>query len=99
EVLAALRVAGLGSRVLAGFQGERGHGDLVHGEGAEAPVGDGVGRVPRLGQGPVVEGVHVDDEDAPGRQVVHVRLQGRGVHGHQDVGGVPGGEDVVVGDV
>ncbi len=61
EVLASLRVAGLGTGLLAGLQGQGGHRDLVDREAVESPVGQGVVGVARLAQRPLVEGVGVDD--------------------------------------
>ena len=62
-------------------------------------VVEGVGLVSDLREIPLGELVRVRDDQAAARQIVHVRLQRRGVHRDQNVGAVAGGEDVVVGDL
>ena len=74
-------------------------GHLVDGVGVERPVGQRVGGVARLGQVALLEGVAVDDEHGPLGHQVDVGLERGGVHGHEHVGRVTRGEDVVVRDV
>ncbi len=90
EVLRALGITGLDAFFFTHLHGERGHGYLVDGEAVQAPIGQRVGRVARLGQVPLVEGVDVDDQGAPGSHRVHVGLQSGRVHGHQHAGASPG---------
>jgi hypothetical protein len=63
------------------------------------PVLERVALVAGLLQVAVGEGVLVHDEDPAGRQVLEVGLERRRVHGDEDVRGVAGREDVVVGEV
>ena len=99
EVLRPLGVARLGPGRLGRLDGEARHRDLVDGERLEGPVGERIVGVPRLGEVALVEGVDVDDERAAGQEVVEVGLEGGRVHRHEDVGGIAGREDVVIGDV
>ena len=56
----------------------------------------GVADPPQVPRG---ELVGVDDEIGPTREVGQVGLERGRIHGHEDVGGVAGGHDVVVGEV
>ena len=44
------------------------------------------------------EFVLIDDEDSTGLHVGQIHLQRRGIHRHQDVGGVAGRVDLVIGE-
>ena len=99
EVLRALGVTRLDARLLAHLLGDGGHRDLVDGVRAERAVRQGVLGIARLGQVPILEGVAVDQDDRPLVHQVDVGLQGGRVHGHQDIGRIARGQDVVVGDV
>ena len=99
EVLGALGVPGLDPGLLGHLGGDRGHRDLVDGVGGQRSVGQRTGLVAGLGQVPLLEGVDVDDDGGPLGQRIEIGLEGGGVHGHQHVGGVARGGDVVVGDV
>jgi hypothetical protein len=99
HVLAALGVLLADVHRLDRADGQRAHGHLVHLERLEGGGAEGAGLVADLGEVALGELVGVDDEDAAGGQVVDVGLERRGVHRHQHVGAVPGGEDVVVRDL
>ncbi len=99
EVLGALGVTRLDPGLLADLLGDGGHGDLVDRVGGQRAVGQRVGLVAGLGQVPLLEGVAVDDQDGPLGHQVDVGLEGGRVHGHEHVGRVARGEDVVVRDV
>ncbi len=99
EVLRPLGVARLDPELLAGFEREARHRylhDVVRGE---RPVVERVGVVADLGEVALVERVRVDEDGGARRQLGQVGLERRGVHGHEDVGGVARRDDVVVGDV
>ena len=100
EVLRALRFAGRDPLdPLQGAHGHRREPDLVDVEVVERAVLERVGLVAGLLQVALLERVGVDDQRAALRQVADVRLQRRGVHRHEDVRRVTGGEDVVVGEM
>ena len=99
EVLGALGVPRLNPGLLGHLGGDRGHRDLVDGVGGQRAVGQRVGLVAGLGQVALLEGVDVDDDGGALGQRVDVGLEGSRVHGHQHVGRVARGRDVVVGDV
>ena len=99
HVLAALGVLAGQPEVLQRLDRHRLHRQRVHPVALEAAVLQRGGAVADLGEVARGEVVGVDDERAAGPDVVDVRAQRRGVHGHEDVGGVPGGGDVVVGEV
>ena len=65
----------------------------------ERAVLERIAPIPRLGQVPIGEGVAVDDQDPARREVLEVRLQRRRIHRNEDVGRVPRGEDVVIGEM
>ncbi len=99
HVLRALRVLLADAGRFDGSGGERAHrqgvdGQMLHGAGTQR-----IGVVARLAQVPFGELVAVDDDGATSGQIADVGLEGRRVHRDQHVGPVPGGEDVVVGDL
>ncbi len=99
HVLGALGVPAGQARVLQGLQRQRGQRHRVDAVRLQRAVLQGVGGVAHLGHRALGELVGVDDDLRAPRQVRQVRLQGGRVHRHQHVGGVTGGEDVVVREV
>ena len=99
HVLRALGVLLAQPGLLQRAAGQRRHRDLVHRVALQRAVVERRDRVADLGQVPLGELVGVHDQDAAGGQVGDVRLQRGGVHRHQHVRPVAGGEDVVVREV
>ena len=66
---------------------------------SSVPSERGSAVVPGLGPATLGECVRVDDDRAAELQVGQVGLEGSRVHGDEDVGLIPGGQDVAVGDV
>ncbi len=99
EVLGALSIARLHPEGLDGAKGEARHRHLEDGVALEASVLEGIGGVARLGEVAGLEGIDVDDDAAARLQARQLVAQRGRVHGHQDVGRIAGGGDVVVGDV
>ena len=100
HVLGALLVlAGQGVERGEGLDGDRGQGDGVDVPGLEAAVVERVGGVADLGEVALGELVGVGDDRRAAGQVAQVGLEGGRVHRDEHVGGVAGGEHVVVGEV
>ena len=79
---------------LGGTSVERRDRDREDAVGRQRAVRQGVARVADLVEVDGREGVLVDDEGAARREVAEVRLEGRRVHGHEDVGLVAGRVDL-----
>ena len=99
EVLGALGIPRLDPRLLGHLGGDRGHRHLVHRVGRQRAVAQRTHLVTGLGQIPLLEGIDVHDDGGRLGQGLDIGPEGGGVHGHQHVGRVPRGGDVVVGDV
>src|SRR5690606_15566043 len=99
HVLGAFGVLLADVEVFQRLDGQRGQRDGVHPPLGERAVVEGVGGVADLGQVALGELVGVGDDVGAAGQVAEVGLERGGVHRDQDVGGVAGGEDVVVGEV
>ena len=94
-----LLLAGQPREVGEGLDGDAGQGHRVHVEGVEGAVVDRARRVADLGEVAAGELVGVDDDRGAAGDVAEVGLERRGVHRDEHVGGVAGGEHVVVGEV
>ena len=99
EVLAAVNLAGGQARVLEGLGGEPADVQGDDPVSVEAPVVEGAlgvaGHLEVLGD----EAAGVQHQGAAGLHVAEVPLEGGGVHGHQHVEVVTGGEDLGAGEV
>jgi hypothetical protein len=77
----------------------RGERHLVHVEAPERSVAERVLRIACFLEVALVEGVGVDDQHPTLRDVLEVRLQRGGIHGHEDARLVAGSKDVVIREV
>ena len=77
---------------------EFGDGRTVEAVGFEGAVLQGVGCVGGLAQVNLRELILIDDEDATGGEVAQVCLEGGRVHGHQNIGLITGGIDLLAGE-
>ena len=99
EILGPVGVPGFDAELGTGLLGQRRHGNLDEPIAHQVLAFEGVVVKPGLGQVSLLEGVPIDDQRSAGNQGLEIRLQRRRVHGHQHVGGVARGGDVMVRDV
>ena len=99
HVLRALRLALRDLDLLQLLERERGERNLMQVVVVERAVLERVRRVARLLEVAVGERVGVDDQRAPGREVIEIRAQRGWVHRDEDVRRVARCEDVVVREV
>ena len=99
EVLRALRVSRLDASFLTDLGGDRGHRDLVDKEIRQRPIVARILGVAGLVEVPIFKGVGVQDDGGTALQHRHIGLQAGRVHGHQHIGAIAMGRDVMVRNV